>query len=453
MPGQIILSINAGSSSVKISVYQARGKNEDPKELAEAQIDGLTAPPPTLKYTRGDNKIKDKQLSDIDSQEKAFNYILDHLTSDSGLTELSKKEDVAFATHRVVHGGDYPGPQLLNKETYHHIEKLSDLAPLHNAGALTLVDAVFKILPSATNIAFFDTSFHSTIPPHISTYPISPSLAKKNKLRKYGFHGLSYSFITRSVASFLKKPEKDTNIIALHLGSGASITAIQNGKSYDTSMGLTPLAGLPGATRSGSIDPSLVFHYTHDAGKLSPSSTKSLHITTAEQILNKESGWKALTGTTDFGTISQKAIEEGDETCKLAFDLMVDRILGFVGSYYVTLRGDVDATVFAGGMGEKGSQLRKAVIEGANCLGFEIDQSKNENPGEGVVEEITKDGARHRVLICKTDEQVSIFNIFNNKSETMCARLTSFSSLRWREVVLPRLRSLRLRRMMGSDGA
>jgi acetate kinase len=408
MSGQIILSINAGSSSVKISVYQSRGKNEDPKELAEAQIDGLTAPPPTLKYTRGDYKIKDKELSDIDSQEKAFKYILDHLTSDSGLKEISNKEDIAFATHRVVHGGDYQGPQLLNTDTYHHIEKLSDLAPLHNAGALTLVDVVFKILPKATNIAFFDTSFHSTIPKHIRTYPIDPVLAQKNKLRKYGFHGLSYSFITRSVATFLQKPISKVNIIALHLGSGASCTAILSGHSHDTSMGLTPLAGLPGATRSGSIDPSLVFHYTHDAGKLSPSSTKSLHITTAEQILNKESGWKSLTGTTDFGSISQKA-SEGDEKCKLAFDLMVDRILGFVGSYYVTLRGDVDALVFAGGMGEKGSQLRKAVVEGAKCLGFEIEEAKNEKPGEGVVEEITKEGARHRVLICKTDEQVRFF--------------------------------------------
>lgn len=214
-------------------------------------------------------------------------------------------------------------------------------------------------------------------------------------------------------------------------------------------MGLTPLAGLPGATRSGSIDPSLVFHYTHDAGKLSPSSTKSLHITTAEQILNKESGWKALTGTTDFGTISSKA-EGGDEKCKLAFDLMVDRILGFVGSYYVTLRGDVDAIVFAGGMGEKGSALRKAVIEGAKCLGFDIDQSKNEKPGEGVVEEITKRGARHRVLICKTNEQVSLPPSMM-QTTIMCARLTFFSSLRWQRAVLPRLRSSRLRRMMGSN--
>jgi len=405
--GKIILSINAGSSSVKVSVYQARGKDHDPKELAVVQIDGLTAPPPTLKYTRGDENIRGQKLNDISSQEEAFKYILDHLTNDKGLTELKDRSDIAFATHRVVHGGDYPKAQVLDSNTYHHIEELSDLAPLHNAGALTIVKAVTKELPDATNVAFFDSSFHVTIPPHIKTYPIDPVLAKKNKLRKYGFHGLSYSFITTAVSTYLKKPKEKTSFIALHLGSGASACAILDGKSHDTSMGLTPLAGLPGATRSGSIDPSLVFHYTHDVGRLSSQSTKNMHITEAEQILNKESGWKALTGTTDFGSISQKA-EEGDEKCKLAFDLFVDRILGFVGSYYVTLRGDVDALVFAGGIGEKGVQLRKAVVEGVKCLGFEIDNAKNGRPGGDVVEEITKEGAKHRVLICQTDEQLEM---------------------------------------------
>jgi acetate kinase len=173
-------------------------------------------------------------------------------------------------------------------------------------------------------------------------------------------------------------------------------------------MGLTPLAGLPGATRSGDVDPSLIFHFTHDAGKLSPNSTKDMSITQAEEILNKKSGWQVLTGTTDFGTISQKA-EEGDEGCKLAFDLLVDRILGFVGNYYVKLGGKVDALVFAGGIGEKGVGLRKAVTEGARCLGFELDEGKNENPGEdNVVVDVGSDKSRHRVLVVQTDEQTEM---------------------------------------------
>jgi acetate kinase len=207
-------------------------------------------------------------------------------------------------------------------------------------------------------------------------------------------------------------------------------------------MGLTPLAGLPGATRSGSIDPSLVFHYTHDAGRLSPQSSKDMHITTAEQILNKESGWKALTGTTDFGKISSGE----DDMCKLAFDIFVDRILGFVGSYYVTLRGEVDALVFAGGIGEKGVKLRQKVTEGVKCLGFELDEAKNEKPGEDVVEEITKEGSKHKVLICKTDEQVSFAMI--TCSMLSWTWLIPRHSSRWRAVVRLKLRSLMQRTMM-----
>lgn len=245
------------------------------------------------------------------------------------------------------------------------------------------------------------------MPDHIRTYPIDQTKAKQNKLRKYGFHGLSYAFITRSVAQHLNKPESSLNIIALHLGSGASACCIRDGKSLDTTMGLTPLAGLPGATRSGSIDPSLVFHFTHDAGKPSPMSSKDMHLTTAEEILNKKSGWQALTGTTDFGTISSKA-EQGDEACKLAFDILVDRILGYVGSYYVKLGGKVDALVFAGGIGEKGAQLRTAIVAQLQCLGLELDDSRNQKPDDQIVADITKSGSRHKVLVCQTDEQTEM---------------------------------------------
>jgi acetate kinase len=401
---RIILSVNAGSSSVKVSVYKDEGKDKDPKELAVVQVDGLTAPPATLKYNRGDENIKGKELEGINSQEDGFRYIMEHLEKDESLPELSNRDDVAFVTHRVVHGGDYPRAQVINKGTYHHIEILSDLAPLHNAGALTIVRAAHKLLSKATNIAYFDSAFHSTIPKHIYTYPIDQKIAQKNRLRKYGFHGISYSFIIKAVASFLQKPVDQTSIIALHLGSGASACAIKNGKSWDTSMGLTPLAGLPGATRSGSVDPSLVFHYTNEAGKLSNAGTKELHITRAEQILNKESGWKAIAGTTDFGKISAGE----DEASKLAFDLFANKILDFVGSYYVSLRGSVDALVFAGGIGEKGSKLRARVVEGVECLGFAIDKEANEKPKDDVVTEVTGSGAKHKVLICQTDEQLEM---------------------------------------------
>jgi acetate kinase len=276
--------------------------------------------------------------------------------------------------------------------------------PRHNAPALSIIESTSNILPSSTNIAYFDSSFHSTIPAHINTYPIDQAIAKRNKLRKYGFHGISYAFIAHAVSHYLKKPANQLNIVALHLGSGASACCIKGGKSYDTSMGLTPLAGLPGATRSGSIDPSLMFHFTHSAGKPSHSSSEGMHITEAEEILNKNSGWKALTGTTDFGKISASDREED----VLAFDIFCDRILNYVGPYFTKLGGECDALVFAGGIGERGARLRKEVVEGVKCLGFGIDEEKNEKPGGDVVVDITKEGARFKTLICKTDEQLQM---------------------------------------------
>jgi acetate kinase len=402
---EIILSINAGSSSVKISVYKTpTDDSQVPTQLAEATIEGLTAPPAKLKYSRGDQNIKGKELDKIETQEDAFRYILDHLTNDKGLSELNNKDDIHFTCHRVVHGGDFPKAQIIDKETYHHIEALSDLAPLHNAPALSIVRAVADILPDAKNIAYFDSSFHNTMPDYICTYPIDQSIAKKNGLRKYGFHGISYSFIVHAVSTHLDKPSEELNIVALHLGSGASACCIKNGKSHDTSMGLTPLAGLPGATRSGSIDPSLMFHFTHSAGKPSRSSSEKMHITQAEEILNKNSGWKSLTGTTDFGKISSSDRDED----QLAFKIFVDRISNYVAPYFAKLNGKVDALVFAGGIGEKGDKLRAAVVEGVQCLGFEIDEAKNRKQVEDVVTDITQSGAKYKTLVVQTDEQLEM---------------------------------------------
>ncbi|ESZ97020.1 acetate kinase [Sclerotinia borealis F-4128] len=405
---KIILSINSGSSSIKISVFSATSSDQPPTPLAETQIDGLTSPPPTLTYMRSGTSIH-KHLpltQDIPDQKAAFQYLLDLLLHDSSFPQITHVSDISLASHRVVHGGDYQTSKLTTHETYQHLSALSDLAPLHNASALSIISHCISVLPSTRNIAVFDSAFHASLPAHISTYPINQTIARKNGLRKYGFHGISYAFITRSVAEFLGKEEAETNIIALHLGSGASACAVKGGKSWDTSMGLTPLAGLPGATRSGSLDPSLVFHYATNVGKLSPNSTTSLHISRAEEILNKESGWKSLTGTTNFATITTSACSSSpDPKMKLAFDIFVDRILSYIGHYYVSLHGNVDALVFAGGIGEKSEVLRRRVVEEVGCLGFEIDEKANGREMRGVVQDVGKEGARHRTLVCRTDEQ------------------------------------------------
>ncbi|KAL7628265.1 hypothetical protein AAE478_002464 [Parahypoxylon ruwenzoriense] len=401
---KIILSINAGSSSVKISVYSAR-HGEEPQQLAEAQVSGLTAPPAQLTYSRRETQVLRNQAppggEKVEDQDDAFRVLMATLTGDPELPELSTRGDVAIACHRVVHGGDFTRATVITPDTLHHLERLTDLAPLHNANSLRIIRACVDSLPAALNVAYFDSQFHATIPPHICTYPIDPAIARNNQLRKYGFHGISYSFVVRAVARFLGKSPGDLNIIALHLGSGASACAVKAGRSWDTSMGLTPLAGLPGATRSGSVDPSLVFHYASDVGRLSPSSTRELHISVAEEILNRQSGWRALTGTTDFAAIAGST----EPARRLAFDLFANRVCGYVGSYYVALEGRVDALVFAGGIGERSDRLRAAVVGQARCLGFEIDEQRNAGKIEVVVQDVGKKGARHRTLVCLTDEQ------------------------------------------------
>lgn len=400
---KLILAVNAGSSSVKITFFTLE---QPPRTIVDAQVSGLTAPPAVLKYKRGCVQHKEEVKEKADTPQDAFKLLLKCCFEDPELSEVASSDDLLYTCHRVVHGGDYVQPVEITEDTLHHLEALEDLAPLHNFPALEIVRTCRKELPQVTSITYFDTSFHHTMPEYVKTYPIDQKVAKSKGLRKYGFHGLSYAFILRSVSQFLLKPQEETNLIVMHIGSGASICAIKEGKSIDTSMGLTPLAGLPGATRSGSIDPCLVFHYTSDAGKLSPASTKSLHISTAEQILNKESGWKAIAGTTDFAQI---AVEKApSDAHKLAFDIVIDRILGYIGDYYVKLDGKVDAIVFAGGVGEKSALLRRTLVEKARSLGVAIDSSKNEKgpDDDQTVMDISKEGVQGpKALICQTNEQ------------------------------------------------
>ena len=400
-PKRVILAINAGSSSVRVTLF-VQEEEEKLVQIAAAQVSGLSSPPAKLKYSRGGGTSETRALDDIRSQDDAFKYILNTILDDRNLKEVRSKDDISYVCHRVVHGGDFQDMELINKDTYHKIEALEDLAPLHNASAVAILQSCFKQLPNVRNVASFDSAFHHTIPAHIKAYAIDQKIAKSKGLRKYGFHGISYSYILRVVSAHLGKQPSDTSIIALHLGSGASACAIQNGKSKDTTMGLTPLSGLPGGSRSGDIDPSLIFHFTSDASRLSTSSTSELHITQAEDILNKQSGWKALAGTTDFSKIARP---DADEGCKLAFEIFVDRIVGYIGNYYVKLGGKVDALVFAGGIGEKSAMLRERVVDEVACLGFHIDPARNNDPGDEKVVDIGLDANSPRILICQTDEE------------------------------------------------
>ncbi|ORY85635.1 acetate kinase [Protomyces lactucae-debilis] len=403
---KLILAVNAGSSSVKISVYVTHA--QELKQVAEATLSGLTSPPAKLKLSiDGKSIAKDEEIEKIESQEDAFGAILTRLESEESLSQLKNKNDITHVVHRVVHGGDFQEPQKLTPETVEILDHLTELAPLHNAPALAIVKKCNELLSHAHSYACFDTQFHATIPKYVSTYPIDPEIAEKNKLRRYGFHGLSYSFMTRTIATALKR--NDVNLILCHLGSGASVCAVEQGKSIDTTMGLTPLEGLPGATRSGSLDPSLIFHYASNVGKLSGTSTSALHISKAEEILNKQAGWKALTGTTDFGVLTEKMTGSGKEAeaCHLAFDLFVHRLTSIIGGYFVQLEGKVDALVFAGGIGEKSDVLRRAVVDKIACLGFSLHAHSQDK-----IDRVQWLG--DKVLLCETDEQREMAQMIMN---------------------------------------
>ncbi|EKM58085.1 uncharacterized protein PHACADRAFT_193210 [Phanerochaete carnosa HHB-10118-sp] len=428
----LILSVNAGSSSLKISLYRLKSQTAPPDVSSELEpvelllvssISNISAPPASFTFSLAAHgsgrEAKKEPVNSIHDHTSAFAHFLDYLKKEASID----RSEIAHVCHRVVHGGDYFHPEVITKESYKHIERLSDLAPLHNGAALSVMKACIDALPNSQSIAYFDTSFHRPIPHHIASYAIDQTIAKKRGLKKYGFHGLSYAYILRAVSTHLKRGPNTLNLIVMHLGSGASVCAIKEGKSMDTSMGLTPLTGLPGATRSGGVDPSLIFHYTNLAGRMSHdrSAAVDIHVTRAEEILNKQSGWKAITGTTDFGEVvknmktNQEKVDAGtaseDEAkWKLAYDLFVDRIYDFVGGYYLKLGGRVNAIVFSGGIGERSVELRQTIVAQMACLSFKLDGEKNASVDkeDGAVVDIGVSDDGHQVLVCRTDEQMEM---------------------------------------------
>ncbi|KAG1750741.1 Acetokinase family-domain-containing protein [Suillus lakei] len=317
----LVLAVNAGSSSLKVSLFRRSADNAaNPVLLLSSSISSIFAPPAKFNFSfvALQHRSLNEEVDSIHDHASAFTHFLDRLKEEASVNSA----DIKHVAHRVVHGGDYTSPVMIFEESYHHIERLSDLAPLHNGSALSVIKSAIRALPHAKSIAFFDSAFHKDLPSHVATYAINQQVAQERGLKKYGFHGLSYAFILRAVAAHLNKAPDTLNIIALHIGSGASMCAIRNGRSIDTSMGLTPLSGLPGATRAGDIDASLIFHYTsRSPARMShdPSLSKQVQVTEVRcfpffykmeaqalivdrlrTFLNFKSGWKALTGTTDL---------------------------------------------------------------------------------------------------------------------------------------------------------
>ncbi len=328
-----ILVINSGSSSIKYQLIDTETSNS----LMQGTIERVT-----------DHKLAFEQM----------------------LTELRKLEQQPIAiAHRVVHGGErFSAPAIIDHEVEHAIEELIPLAPLHNPGNLAGIRAGKQSFPGIAQVAVFDTAFHQSMPSSSYTYAIDQDLAKNLGIRKYGFHGSSHSFVSKSAAKFLGIEPSSFNAVILHLGNGASACAIKGGKSFDTSMGMTPLAGLVMGSRSGDIDPAVIFYLIRQGGFTAEK---------VDELLNKQSGLLGVSGVSDFRDLLEKA-QLGDQRAKLALELFVERIRHYLGAYAARL-GRLDAVVFTGGIGENSQVLRQMVCENMEILGLSIDEDMNKS--------------------------------------------------------------------------
>ncbi|ORX37225.1 Acetokinase family-domain-containing protein [Kockovaella imperatae] len=421
-----ILAINCGSSSIKGKLYAIPSSSSEPlSAVATLGVSNIGAKGEKVqikvKWSNEGDRDVDEEGDDGDSVDyKAMvPLLLDKIISSGSV----QKDDIKYVAHRVVHGGEHKRGIRISKgheEGLAEMDALSEFAPLHNHHAVLAVRSCLDALPNHTSLLLFDTLFHQTIPPETYTYAIPPPDTKiVMPLRKYGFHGLSYASIVSQLAEHLGKPESKVNVVVAHLGSGASSCCIKRGQSIDTSMGLTPLEGLIGGTRSGTIDPTAIFHAISDPG--SDAGLEGMKVSKAEMILNKKSGLSALAGTTDFGLIlsrldASKVSADDHRSASLAYAVYLDRLLGYVSQYLFKLLAttplsDIDGIVFSGGIGERGAKLRHDVLDKFTWLGAEIDSRAND-VSQGSVREITVQGSKLRGWVVETDE------------EGLCAELT-----------------------------
>lgn len=288
---------------------------------------------------------------------------------------LAEAPAVAAAGHRVVHGGhEFSDPVLVDDETEADLKGLADLAPLHNPPAVAAIEALRRLRPELPSIACFDTAFHSTIPPAASTYAVPPAWSAPMPLRRYGFHGLSHSYASRRAAELLERDLADLRLVTAHLGAGASLAAVLGGRSVDTTMGFTPLEGLVMATRSGSVDPGLLLwvqrHSRRDAGQM-------------ESELDRNSGLLALSGHSDIREVIAGA-DAGEEDCRLAFDVYIHRLAAGIAAMAAAMNG-LDALVFTGGIGENSPRVRAAACAASGYLGIAIDEGRSSGDGDRIV--------------------------------------------------------------------
>lgn len=382
-----ILVLNSGSSSIKCQYFI------DQKSVASVLVERIGEEESHSQINYGDKKENDK--TSIGDHKQALLSILSLLKKSNVLTSIEALDAVG---HRVVHGGEaFKEPTLVTEEVIETIRSLIPLAPLHNPANLEAIEVLHSNYPNVAQIAVFDTAFHQSMPQHAYLYPIPYELSKTSNIRRYGFHGTSHAYVAKKAANMLNKNLNTLNLITLHLGNGASVTAIESGKSSDTSMGLTPLEGLMMGTRCGDIDPAILPYLVNN---------NQMDIDDIDRMLNKESGLKGICGSNDMRTVIEDA-EQGHEKSILALEMYVYRIKKYIGAYTVAL-GHVDAIVFTGGIGEHAVKIRELVCEGLDeSIGVSIDLDKNQNhSSEDRV--ISEEKSKIKLFIIATNEELEI---------------------------------------------
>ncbi|WP_129306495.1 acetate kinase [Streptomyces sp. L2] len=397
-----VLVLNSGSSSVKYQLLDMR----DASRLAVGLVERIGEQTSRLKHTclgTGESREQSGPIADHDAALKA---VAGELARDGlGLDS----PELAAIGHRVVHGGMFfTEPTVIDQAVLTEIERLIPVAPLHNPANLTGIRTAMALRPDLPQVAVFDTAFHTTMPESAARYAIDPRIADRYRIRRYGFHGTSHAYVARETARLLGKDPADTNVIVLHLGNGASASAVRGGRCVETSMGMTPLEGLVMGTRSGDLDPAVIFHLAR-VGDMS--------MDEIDTLLNKRSGLFGLCGDNDMREIRRR-IDEGDEEAALAFDIYIHRLKKYIGAYYAVL-GRVDAVAFTAGVGENAAPVRQAAVAGLDGLGLAVDGGLNAVRG-GEARLISPASARVAVAVVPTDEELEIatqtYELVGNRS-------------------------------------
>jgi acetate kinase len=384
-----ILVINSGSSSIKYKLYQAAGSNQDFKVLAQGGAERIGISGASVDCKKPGSE-KEHQYLDLPDHKKAINAIFQMLT-DAEKGVLKSLSELSGVGHRVVHGGeDFTGSVLINGDVVAAIRKNSVLAPLHNPPNLMGIQAIYELYPDMPQVAVFDTAIHQTMPPKAYLYGLPKDQYTVHKIRRYGFHGTSHGYVAKMAAKELKRPIEKLKIITCHLGNGGSIAAFESGKSVDTSMGLTPLAGILMGTRSGDLDPYIPLHIME---------TQGLSGEQVSAMMNKQGGLLGLCGKSDMRDVLE-GCEKGYEGCIEALDIFIYAIQKYIGAYAAAMDG-VDAVVFTAGIGENNALIREKVLANFGYLGLKTD--KRANKAHKTV--ITSKTSKIKALVIHTDEE------------------------------------------------